>query len=182
MNQEALSDAIGCIDDSLIEKYIEMQNEYSVKRAQRVATLQKRWRAIAACLAIALIGMTAAQFIPVTYDLEYEIETEGEIQKKYYAGGVQKIYYVNRLGMVVLKPVYFKPGDSPTVQKKVIVWKHLNHLDIEIHSEFSREERFHEVKISKELQQYKNYEKLMESLRKTLEIDENDDFIKIVFE
>lgn len=129
MNEFLLVDAITCIDNDLIEKYISMKSILQKKQDTSKKHKIFRWSAIvAACMIVVILATFIIPYIPVRYELNYSyIGTNG--QEIYILDSNIWIYYVDGSNMKrerVTLPC--------TAENIFITWKYLNNIgdDVEL--------------------------------------------------
>lgn len=181
MNGNIILDAMDYVGDDLIDDCFRLRAQYESKKKR--PWTRARWASlVAACLAAVMLGTYGVQYIPKRYDLEYE---EGR-QQAFLKEDTVWIYYVNQDRKIKRERVYL---ERPTMQNRLIVWKHLNGIGDEVWVTRTRykqnnvkrgedglliwDETVDEIRVtayitlSDNIKEYDGYELLLESLRKT---------------
>ena len=148
--------------------------------------VRRRMVVISLCLILLLLCIYGVQYIPKSYEDELGGEPLSRAPGVAYAASYHWVYYVNDFGWMCRERVKFEPRVSTTLFD---VWKYLNGVgdDVEIIDTVSMDTRYDREKygevaeimyghvasivvitFSKSIQKYENYEKLLDSYRKTL--------------
>lgn len=185
MNGNMILDAMEYVGDDLIDEYFCLRSKYEKEKKQRWS--KRHWATlVAACLAVVVVGTYAVQYIPKKYDLDYMLQTEyDEMARGAPLSENKWIYYINDYGLMRRERVYF---ENPVLANIFITWKHLNGIgdDVKLLSSKTISNRIDPaeyggaigqyppdcfisiVSISKSIKKYDNWERMVDSLRKTL--------------
>ncbi len=196
MTQEKLIDAITALDSDILERYFTMKADLAEKKKPRKRTWVKWASLAAACFVLVIAATFITQYIPTEYNLNYSyVDANG--RETYIADKNVWIYYVDN-GNIERERVKL----PCTAENVFITWKHLNNIDDDVNlieykivsngnestSEFEGEGVVNyeqgdyfvlNITVTKNLQSYESYEKLVDSLEKSMSEYSNIDFDEI---
>lgn len=199
MNESLFMDAVGKIDDTLLDEHLRRRDVLTVRLAARKKRKRRRISALVACLAVVMLGLYSLQYIPEECGI---IVTDPAYDKNGYEdyfGGTSTywVYYVNDWGLIVRQRVKVQ-GDLHWFE----VWKHYNGVgdevvmidstitgDIPIYNHKGEIQGWRTgdyyvwtLTVSSNITQYPEHEKLLQSIKKTINAISDVDEIHVVIE